>query len=61
MTNPEVREVNEVKGAPFVFTVSKLLVLIAVLCAVLAAFHVALPADLLALAIAFGFASFLVP
>ena len=44
------------------FTVSKLLVLVAVICFVLAAFGVQLaPVDLIALGLAFGFASFLVP
>lgn len=41
-------------------TVSKVLVLVAVICFVLAAFGLKAPVDLLALGLAFGFASFLV-
>lgn len=43
------------------FTVSKLLILIAVICFILACFGVAAGIDLVALGLAFGFAGFLVP
>ena len=41
-------------------TASRVLILLGVLCAVLYAFHVPAPVDLLGLAAAFGLASFLV-
>lgn len=43
------------------FTASKLLALIALVCFVLAAFHVGLPVDMIAAGLAFLAASFLVP